>query len=286
MKKLFLVILCLLLATVLYWMAPSSSRDESLSSSKNVGQRDRVKRSAPVQRAKHKKAPLAVSAKEVLVAVNVLRAEYAAAPFKLSPALTQVAATRVFDMYDREYFAHVSPLGESVQSVAGAAGYSHLAIAENLAKGQYASPDEVIQEWLGNARHRKALLSQGYVESGVALKKLSDGTFIISQVFGVPLKNCPQTDAVLAGEYRSNVKLLEKLGVSSESILTGNGQQEDAWSEYSADIQELLGVTVMLRQAVEKNIAAHQACLRKTKRAIQSVAKKKKSVNVQPDSSS
>jgi len=79
--------------------------------------------------------------------------------------LTNAAQTHAFDMYNNNYFDHISPTGTSPIQRAIAAGYTGQYVGENIAKG-YTTIGQAMQAWKKSDDHCKAMMDTLYVEMG------------------------------------------------------------------------------------------------------------------------
>lgn len=106
-----------------------------------------------------------------------------------NPLLNAVAETRAQDMFEKQYFAHVSPTGDQASDIAQRIGYQYKIIAENLASGRFLTNQKVIDGWMQSPGHRKNLLSTEVKELGAAIVKgtmSGQETWISVQIFGLP----------------------------------------------------------------------------------------------------
>jgi hypothetical protein len=102
--------------------------------------------------------------------------------------LNTIAETRAKDMFEKQYFAHVSPTGEQASDVAQRIGYQYKIIAENIASGRFLTNQKVIDGWMQSPGHRKNLLATEVKELGAAIIKGSmsgQETWISVQIFGL-----------------------------------------------------------------------------------------------------
>ena len=198
----------------------------------------------------------------VLDLVNEARSEIKRPALTIHPALVQVAASRAFDMKDREYFSEVSPLGESVRTVASQAAYRHLHLAEYRLKGKFSNISELAEKILDLENPETQLLLAGYTETGIGIEKASDGSgeLYLIQVLAVPLAACTAVDSVLTDELAKNRELLEQLGVDVEEALDVEFEREPS-SE--PDVEELIAVTRLLNENVSTAIDTYEGCIRK-----------------------
>lgn len=134
----------------------------------------------------------------ILQWTNIQRATTASLPPLLGNGkLDAVAQARLIDLFEKQYFEHVSPDGSSASSIAKDIGYSFILIGENLALGDFGSDERVVQAWMDSPGHRANILNTKYSELGVAAQKgtyQGRETWIAVQIFGLPLSTCPQPD--------------------------------------------------------------------------------------------
>lgn len=124
---------------------------------------------------------------EVLRLTNVTRSEHGIPELKESFLLNAVAVDRARDMFEKQYFDHVSPTGEKAADIAQKAGYRYKMIGENIAAGAFITNQKIINGWMQSPGHRKNLLSGKFEEIGVAVVRgrlEGDETWIAVQVFG------------------------------------------------------------------------------------------------------
>jgi len=118
------------------------------------------------------------------------------------------------DMLAKQYFEHISPLGEGVGNLAKTVGYEFIAIGENLAMGNFQNDKTLVQGWMDSPGHKANILSPRYQEIGTAvLQGEFEGktTWLAVQHFGLPLTACPQPSKGLEEKIVENQKQLENL---------------------------------------------------------------------------
>lgn len=114
-----------------------------------------------------------------------------------SNRLDWAAALKLQDMFVRQYFSHVSPLGEGPADWTKRAGYSYIAIGENLALGNFKSEAELVRAWMNSPGHRANILNPKFREIGIAAGKgkfKNETVWIAVQIFGKPLSDCNLPD--------------------------------------------------------------------------------------------
>jgi uncharacterized protein YkwD len=112
----------------------------------------------------------------VLCLVNRERAQNGVAPLKLSGQLDEAAEGHSQELVAEDYFAHISPSGETpVQRIRGtgyipgpSVGY---VIGENLAWGTYSlsTPQAIVSAWIASPEHLANILEGQYRETGVGV---------------------------------------------------------------------------------------------------------------------
>jgi len=131
--------------------------------------------------------------------------------------LSQVAYTKMQDLFARQYFAHEAPTGESVGDLATDAGYAYISVGENLALGDFSSNKDVVEAWMDSPGHRANILSETYTDIGIAAGRgRYEGrtTWVVVQAFGLPRSSCPGVDANLGARIdslQSRLDLLERI---------------------------------------------------------------------------
>jgi uncharacterized protein YkwD len=135
----------------------------------------------------------------VLCLVNRERAQHGESPLRLSARLEDAAEGHCSELIADDYFAHVSPSGETPVDRIRATGYIPgesvgYVIGENLAWGTYglATPQAIVAAWISSPGHLANILEAKYVETGIGITaavpaSLADGApgATYAQEFGV-----------------------------------------------------------------------------------------------------
>jgi len=122
-------------------------------------------------------ANLAILRAAVLCLVNRVRAEHGEVPLTLNSKREQAAEAHNQEMISLDYFAHVSPTGESpVERIRTTTSYipgSNVGyvIGENLAWGtlNLATPQSIVEAWIASPGHLANILESRYRETGVSV---------------------------------------------------------------------------------------------------------------------
>ena len=112
----------------------------------------------------------------VLCLINRVRAEHSLQPLIVSPQLEDAAEGHGAELVADDYFAHVSPSGETPVDRIKATGYIPNAtvgyvIGENLAWGTYSlsTPQAIVDAWVASPGHLANILESRYTETGIGV---------------------------------------------------------------------------------------------------------------------
>lgn len=109
-----------------------------------------------------------ISRASVIASMNLQRAAHHLPPLREDPRLDAAADDRVSDMLSLRYWAHVAPDGRTPFEALFPHGYSFVAAAENLAAG-FENVHRLMEGWMDSAGHRANILSEEFVDCGVAV---------------------------------------------------------------------------------------------------------------------
>ncbi len=141
---------------------------------------------------KEKKKTLTTSG--ILEKSNLERKREGIKPMTRNETLDKIAENKLNDMFENQYFDHISPGGREVKDLAEDVGYEFLFVGENLAKGIFEDDQELVTGWMNSPGHRENILNPRYLEIGISVKKdlyLGDRIWMAVQVFALPLDACP-----------------------------------------------------------------------------------------------
>lgn len=136
---------------------------------------------------------------QVIKLTNESRAKENMPALKEDKKLSKAAEEKAQDMFDKNYFAHISPTGKTPWDFIAAEGYNYRFAGENLAIN-FTDAKEQEKAWMESPLHRKNILSPDYQEIGVAVKSgIIDGhkTIVTVQEFGTKMK--PEALALVNG---------------------------------------------------------------------------------------
>lgn len=135
--------------------------------------------------------------------------------------LSAAAQAKVQDMFDNQYFDHYSPAGKGPGDFVDEVSYKFIKTGENLALGNFADDQDLVQAWMDSPGHRENMLTPDFTEIGVAVAKgelEGQTTWLAVQVFGRPLSACPQVDDNLKIAIDSNQTNLDTLKLEIDSL--------------------------------------------------------------------
>lgn len=105
-------------------------------------------------------------------------------------SLDQAAEAKLNDMFQENYWEHVSPEGKQAWDFINATDYQYVYAGENLARG-FVDAKTAMKAWMNSPSHKKNILNSEYQDIGVAVGygKINDkSTVLIVQMFGAQAK--------------------------------------------------------------------------------------------------
>lgn len=151
---------------------------------------------------------------KIIAETNSQREQNDLPSLKENSELAQAASAKANDMFQNQYFEHMSPAGIDPGKLLQSYGYDYVVAGENLILGNFSSEKEVVSDWMASSGHRANILNNRYAEIGVAVVKgtyKGDVVWIGVQEFGLPLSSCSAPDASLKTEIESDKMQLDIL---------------------------------------------------------------------------
>lgn len=124
----------------------------------------------------------------IITLTNNARAVNGLPPLNTNPLLNTIADVRARDMFEKQYFGHVSPTGQQASDIAQNVGYPYKIIAENIGSGTFYTNQSIIDNWMQSPGHKSNILSPDVAEIGAAVLKgtlKGSETYITVQIFGL-----------------------------------------------------------------------------------------------------
>jgi uncharacterized protein YkwD len=183
---------------------------------------------------------------KVVAETNFQRQENGLPALTENTKLEKAAAIKANDMFENQYFEHVSPSGTDPGKLVQNYGYNYIIAGENLILGNFSGEKEVIDDWMASPGHRANILNNRYTEIGVAVVK---GTYkgqevwIGVQEFGLPLSSCEEPDPVLRNNIDSNKIQLDSLSLqidAKKNQIENTNQRSAAYSQMIDDFNQMV----------------------------------------------
>jgi hypothetical protein len=162
-----------------------------------------------------------ISPTEVVRLTNEERMKNGLASVNLDSQLSAAAAQKASDMFARDYWAHVSPVGTQPWYFITQSGYSYRYAGENLAR-DFSDPGSVVTAWMNSPTHKDNLLNSKYQDVGVAVvdgKLGGQETTLVVQMFGTRIASAPAVGGtsaftVKASEAKTTLQPVPTVAVS------------------------------------------------------------------------
>ncbi|MCF7865662.1 MAG: hypothetical protein K9M11_04110 [Candidatus Pacebacteria bacterium] len=175
------------------------------------------------------------------------------------PQLSKSAEIKLQDMFQKQYFQHVSPSGDSVSDVVRKTGYEYIVVGENLALGVFSGDSQVVAAWMASPGHKKNILDSRYQEIGLAVGQgVYQGRkqWLIVQHFAKPLSSCVSPNGAIkqtVDTQKADIATLEeKITIVRGQIdgLTGDAYIEKA-NEYNSLVIDYNARLATLKESID-----------------------------------
>jgi len=213
---------------------------------------------------------------EVVRWTNYQREQNNLLPLARNSKLDAAAIVKVHDMFDHQYFEHVSPNGKDASALVTGVGYEYLWVGENLALGIFDSEKALVDAWMGSPGHRANILNPHFEEIGVAV---DEGQFegrhvwLAVQEFGKPASSCPAPEISLKLEIEQNQMTIASstaeanvLAVEIDSLEHGGDRAQyiQTVADYNTIVDFLNPIITRTRGLVDtynQEVASYNACI-------------------------
>lgn len=122
----------------------------------------------------------------IIQLTNQQRASMDLNTLNTSAKLAAAAQAKANNMFEKQYWDHFGPDGETPWMFISQAGYSYVYAGENLAKG-FRTAEGVHEAWMASPTHKTNIVSGNYKDIGVAVVQgtlLGSDTILVVQMFG------------------------------------------------------------------------------------------------------
>lgn len=201
-----------------------------------------------------------LSVSGIISSTNFERKKMGLPELMKDPQLSKSAEVKLQDMFQKQYFQHVSPSGDSVSDVVRKTGYEYIVVGENLALGIFAGDAQVVAAWMASPGHKKNILDTRYQEIGLAVGQgMYQGRkqWLIVQHFAKPLSSCASPNGTIkrtVDTQKAEIVLLEeKITIIRSQIegLTGDAYIQKA-NEYNALVIDYNVRLAALKQSIDE----------------------------------
>lgn len=216
-----------------------------------------------VPKEREEETEVVLNPSEVIKWTNIEREGHGLSPLKENEKLQKSARLKAEDMFQNQYFGHVSPSGKKLEDLIKEAGYEYIVVGENLALGNFLNEKTLVEEWMESPGHRENILKASFEEIGVfTMKGLFETkpALIAVQHFGRPLSACPQVKEGLRAEIEDNQSQMthhqENLKTLEEEIqnmaLKPDSKYIQKIEEHNALVEKYNNLVVQTKELVEK----------------------------------
>jgi len=132
-----------------------------------------------------------ISIKKLYDLTNKERQKYNLSPLNYNEKLAEAAYKKALDMFNKNYWAHFGPNGETPWQFILRSGYQYEYAGENLAKN-FLFSENVVSAWMNSNTHRENILRKDYTDIGFAVVNgtlNNEPTTLVVQMFGKPQEN-------------------------------------------------------------------------------------------------
>ena len=190
---------------------------------------------------------------------NLQREQYGLVPLKENSELDSSAELKVADMFDQQYFEHISPSGIGVDGLAQKTGYEYILIGENLAMGNFENSEKLVEAWMNSPGHKENILNSKYREIGIAVMESfyeGEKIWMAVQHFGLPMSSCPKPNQNLKAEIESGQSQIEQIKSGLDALYTKLRSQKsktkEEIDEYNQMVEEYNSILSQYNLGVEE----------------------------------
>ena len=129
-----------------------------------------------------------ISVEDVLLETNQEREKLDLEPLVLNQELSEAALAKAQDMFDEQYWSHVSPSGKEPWDFIKGVGYVYKYAGENLAR-DFDNSEEMMIAWMNSPTHRENIVNPNFTQMGLAVvngKLKGFNTTLVVQMFAAP----------------------------------------------------------------------------------------------------
>lgn len=219
-----------------------------------------------------------INQSQIIYWTNIERSKVGLPALSPSSSLNSIALARVNDMFEKGYFEHISPTGDSVSKMSDRFSYKYIYIGENIAMGNFENARVLLDAWMASEGHKENILNNKYTEIGVSAveAKYKDSlVWISAQVFGKPLSSCPTPNPTKKAEIETKYATSDTMEGQAKNLLAeiNNTNPSSNPTYYNSRVYEynnlvnsintLIIDTKQLITDYNKEITAYNNCIKK-----------------------
>jgi len=181
-----------------------------------------------------------LSDEEIIKFTNYYREENDIAELNINQLLMEAAEAKLNDMFQKQYFAHISPEGDDAGIILKEIGYDYLVVGENLARGYFKDSKDLVDGWMKSPDHRENILNPKFREIGVAQREgkfQGKEQYLAVQIFASPLSLCPLPDESSLSQIQEKEEELEELTKKAEILRKEIEKESQEEFESEAEFQ-------------------------------------------------
>lgn len=188
--------------------------------------------------------------------------------------LYKVALAKAQDMFEKQYFDHVSPSLVGPGELAKNFGYDYIIEGENLILGNFSSEEEMVNHWMASPGHRANILNKRFADIGIVVIKgtyKGETVWIGVQEFGLSLAACIQPSNSTRSQIEINKNALDQLSknidllkIEIDNSKEGSGQYNKLADEYNKLVikyNELVGETKNVIAQYNDQVTIFNSCV-------------------------
>lgn len=172
-----------------------------------------------------------ITTNEIIDLTNQERDAHGLTVLSSNPVLSKAAEKKAGDMFNKQYWSHVSTQGKQPWDFIADEGYSYSVAGENLAR-DFQHSNEVVKAWMASPTHKANILHEKYTEIGVAVVEGNlEGieTTLVVQMFATPV-TAAHLEELSAVPVRENILADQEVAMQSQ---TGSNINSPTVSGYS-----------------------------------------------------
>jgi len=166
-----------------------------------------------------------ITPENIIALTNAERTNLGLPTLSYNAQLSSAALAKANDMFEKQYWDHFGPNGETPWQFIRGAGYTYVYAGENLAKG-FKTSEGVVEAWMASPTHRANIVSSNYRDIGVAVVEgtlQGKQTVLVVQMFGT-LPGQVESASVTNSETPAVTHQSETI-TSTKPVKTSNEEQ-------------------------------------------------------------